>query len=147
MTKQSRLLMKLKRYWAAKLENHPDAIDQLSKRGFLPTDCSISPLELVAVCSLLTERKPIHEVIESIMIYTVECISPAFTSDYFIQLDETIREIELAGLRSHARDLRKLGKVVATMQSARGWKDHWEHDTDRRLKSAIQNEPFLPQQG
>ena len=147
MTKQSRLFMKLKKYWATKLESHPDEIDRLLERSFRPTDCTKSPLELVAASSLLAARKPIHKVIESIKFYSLECETPALGADYFVQLEETIREFELAGLRSHARDLRKLGKVVATMLSAKDWKDKWSHDIDRRLSSAIRDEPFLPQKG
>jgi hypothetical protein len=145
MTKQSRLFSKLKKYWAGKLEYHPDAIDQLSMKGFFPTARPASPLELVAVSSFLIARRPIYEAIETIMMYIAECTSPAFNGDYFSQLEETIHEIELAGLRSHARDLCKLGRVVAMMQLASHWKDHWEHDANLRLKSVIRDEPFLPQ--
>jgi hypothetical protein len=147
MSKHLRMNKNIKAYWSKKLNLHDDVIEKISQEGFFTFDCSSSPLILVAVCSLLRLQNPIHKVIDSIYLFTIECITLVFNDFFFVQLDKTIRELNLSGFRSHVRYLRRIGRVIATMKKECDWKDQWTHDTDHHLISSIRDEPFLPQRG
>jgi hypothetical protein len=135
------------KFWAYKLDVQEDAVQKLSRQGFFALEDSDSPLKLVAICSLLLMKKPIPEVIDAIMIFSMECVSPVFDEFFFLGLDETIRELKLAGMRSHSQELQKIGRVIAEIHNARAWQLRLTQDLEGDLTSAIRDEPFLPQQG
>jgi hypothetical protein len=144
---QSILLNKLIEYWEKRLQDRSDVIERIMQAGILAVRCDSSALELIAACSLLTGKKPIHEVLKSIELYSIEYDLPGFDNVFFQELQSTLHEFELAGLRSHARKLRKVGQAMAAMHGAKDWQEHWTRERKRKLESAIRDEPFYPQQG
>ncbi|OGO21016.1 MAG: hypothetical protein A2Z14_12690 [Chloroflexi bacterium RBG_16_48_8] len=147
MARHSRLLNELNRYWNEKLEGRGDLVERLTERDVLPQECSSSPVELVAACSLLTARKPIHEVLKSVACFSPECDAPGFDDDFFQQLQATLRDFEIAGLRSYSRKPRKVGLAIVGMHHAKDWQEHWSRETKRKPESAIRDKPFYPQPG
>jgi hypothetical protein len=147
MSRESRYLAKLKRYWTLKLDRRSEIVNRFAQGGFNPGDCTLPNLELVAACSLMIAHKPIHEVLASIEILTNECIDPIFTDEFFTQYQAEIQALERAGLRAHSRKLRKLGHAIATGRPAKPWQRKWSHDISGKLTAAIRDEPFLPQRG
>ena len=147
MAKESRSISKLKRLWTLKLDGHSDFVDRFALGSFHPGDSSLPTTELVAACSLMAAYKPIHEILESIELLANECVVPIFTDEFFVQIQEAIREIEGAGLRVCGRKLRKLAHALAARQRAESWQGRWSREMSRKLTDAIRDEPFLPQQG
>jgi hypothetical protein len=147
MVRQSRLIKKLKEYWRKRLQGAGDLVERIFQMGLLPVDCDRSTVGLVAACSLLTAKIPIHEVLKSIERYSIECDDGGFDEAFFQELHSTLRDFELVGLRSHARKLRKVGQAMAGLYGAKNWQVHWSRERRRKLESAIKDEPFYPQQG
>ena len=147
MVRQSRLINKLNGYWLKRLQGRRDLVERIRQIGLLPVNCERSPVELVAACSLMIAKKPIHEVLKSIELYSIECDAAGFDEAFFQELHSTLRDFELTGLRSHARKLRKVAQAMANMSGAKNWQEHWSREGRRKLESAIKDEPFYPQQG
>jgi len=147
MVGQSRLINTLQGHWKRKLGGRDEWIEQILQMGMIPFGSENSPIELVAACSLLAAKKPLHEVIDSIERYSTDSVAPGFDGAFFQELQSTLKELELAGLRSHTHKLRKVGQAIASMQGAEGWQEHWSRERYQKLTSAIKDEPFYPQQG
>jgi hypothetical protein len=147
MAGQSRLINTLQDHWKKKLEGREEWMEQILQTGGIPFTSENSPTELVAACSLLAARKPLHEVILSIERYSTESVTPGFDQVFFQELQSTLKELELAGLRSHTRKLLKVGQAIANLHRAKDWQAHWSHVRNQNMASAIKDEPFYPQQG
>jgi hypothetical protein len=129
------------------LDGREDLIDRCLEKDVLLQGGCKSTVELVATCSLLTARKPTHEVLKSVAFFSNESDTPGINEDFFQQLQAAIHDFELAGLRSYSRKLRKVGLAIAEMHDAQQWQEQWAQETKRKLESAIRDEPFYPQQG
>jgi hypothetical protein len=95
----------------------------------------------------MLEHKTIYATLQSLDWLNNECIEPIFNDAFFSQLDATISEMDLAGMRYQARKLRKLGQAIPSGQRKSDWQSHWKRENDEKLASSIRDEPFLPQKG
>ena len=138
---------RLVRFWGIRLPGQDQLFERFARSGLCPRDCSLTPLELVCACSFMLDTGPIFDVYRSIDRLKNECIEPRFEDEFFQRLNETISEMENAGMRDQPRQLRKLGRGLAALQQQGSWHTHWEMETDRKLGSTIKDEPFLPQRG
>ena len=138
---------RLVRFWGIRLPGQDQLFKRFTRSGLLPQDCSLTPLELVCACSFMLDTKTIFDVFQSIDRLNNECIEPRFEDVFFQRLNETISEMENAGMRDQPRKLRKLGQGLAALQRKGSWQSDWEKETDRKLGSTIKDEPFLPQRG
>ena len=142
---------RLRRYWETKLPGQAPLFDRLLRTGLLPRDHNLSTLELVCACSLMIECKSHYDVYKSIGVFDNEYTASRFDEVFFNQLAETIAGLELAGMRTQARKLRKLGHGLAFWESGSGWQSKWQSkwqkERDEKYTSAIKDEPFLPQHG
>lgn len=138
---------RLKEYWERRLPKQKQQIERFSTVGLLPQDISLKEVELVCACSLMIERKTIHEVFQAIDRYRDESTKTPFEEGFFSEVRETLVEMERRGMRSQARRLRKIGQGIAQMQNETEWVLHWRKESERRKISAIKDEPFLPQRG
>jgi hypothetical protein len=83
MVRGSKHIDKLNGYWRKRLQCENDTVDRILQMGLLPADCDRSPVELVAACSLMIAKNPIHEVLHSIDFYSNECGAPGFDEIFF----------------------------------------------------------------
>ncbi len=138
---------RLHRFWEIRLPNQEQLLERFTSIGLLPQDYNLSPLELVCACSLMLEHKTIYDTCQSIDQLKNESVESKFDDAFFHQLEDTISEMEMAGMRIQARKLRKLGQGLASAQGNGSWQPHWKKEINTKLISAIKDEPFLPQQG
>ena len=138
---------RLNAFWIRKLPLHEDQFIRFSKTGLLPQDFNLSDLEIICALSIMSERKTIHEVLQAVDQFRNETTISRFNEAFLEKIQATIEELESKGLRSHARNLTKLGHGIARMQNQSSWETHWSGELDKKRISAIKDEPFLPQKG
>jgi len=137
----------LYRFWKTRLPEQEDLFARFMQVGITPQDHHLGPIELVCACSLMLETRTIYDVYRSIDRLNNESIEPKVDEEFFIQLNGTIADMERAGLRSQARELRKLGQGLATAQRNPTWQSQWKEESEGVTSAAIKDEPFLPQKG
>lgn len=138
---------RLYRFWKTRTPGQEDLLERFLRIGITPQDHPLGPLELVCACSLMLETRTTYAVYQSIDWLNNESIENRVDEEFFIQLDETIADLERAGLRAQARKLRKLGQGLASTQRNPTWQSRWEKETRGVASAAIKDEPFLPQRG
>ena len=147
MSKESRLLVRLKRHWSTKFNGRSEFVDRFAMGRFQIRDDTLSATEIIGACSLMAAQMPIYEILGSLETLANESVAPIFTDEFFIQFHQVILELERAGWREHSRKMRKLGHAIATCQYAKSWQQQWAQEINQKLESAIHDEPFLPQRG
>ena len=140
-------LRRLARYWENRLSDHELPIERFVTIGLSAQDFKLAPLELVCACSLMLESKANYDLLLTLDLLRSESTEVLLDEAFFQQLDETIQDLEMSGLRDQGRKLRKLGQRIASMQHETHWQARWGDERNRRLTSAIKDEPFLPQRG
>jgi hypothetical protein len=125
--------------------DHELQIERFVTIGLSTQDFKLAPLELVCACSLMLESKANYDLLRSLDMLRRESTEVLLDEAFFQQLDETIQDLEMSGLHDQARKLRKLGQEIVFMQHETNWQARWGDESDKRLTSAIKDEPFLPQ--
>jgi hypothetical protein len=137
---------RLFRFWIIRLPNQEQLLERFLRVGLIPQDHNLSRLKLVSACSLMLEKRTIYDVYQSINRLNNESTETMLDDEFFARLDEITSELEMSGMRIHSRKLRKFGQGLASAQRKPAWESYWKKETDRKMLSAIKDEPFLPQQ-
>ena len=134
-------------FWIIRLPDQEHLLERFYRFGLTSQDHALSHLELVSACSLMLEKRTNYEVYQSINRLNHESTETMLNEEFFAQLQKIIYEMEMSGLRFQSRKLRKFGQGLASAQRNLLWQPYWKEDMDKKLLSAIKDEPFLPQQG
>ena len=138
---------RLKKYWSLKLPHMENSFGRFAEIGLFPQDWQLTDREIVCACSLMLERKDLHNVHQAFYHFCNECSERNLSESFFLELQNTISDLDRNGLRDQSRKLRKLGQGVATMIKDNAWGASWGKELDQMRASAIIDEPFLPQKG
>ena len=138
---------RVKRFWLARLPGQEALVMRFASAGVLPQDHGLALLELVCACSLMVESRTVYAALQAVERLENDSIELVFGEPFFVQLQQSLAEMQRAGLRAQARRLRKLGQGIAVMQDQGEWAARWRAEMGQNLVSAIKDEPFLPQQG
>ena len=138
---------RLKKYLSLKLPHMENSFGRFAEAGLLPQDWRLTDHEIVCACSMMLERKDLHDVHQAFYSFCNECSERSLAESFFLELQNTISDLDRNGLREQSRKLKKLGHGVATMINNRGWQSSWGKELDLMRASAITDEPFLPQKG
>ena len=138
---------RLKKYWSLQLPHMENSFGRFVEAGLLPQDWRLTDREIVCACSLMLERQNLHNVHQAIYHFCNECSERNLSECFFLELQNTISDLDRKGLREQSRKLRKLGQVIATMNRTSEWGAFWGKELDQMRASAIIDEPFLPQKG
>ena len=138
---------RLKKYWSRKIPHLESSFGRFAEAGLLPQDWRFTDLEIVCACSLMLERNNLHTVYQAFYRFCNECSERNLSENFFLDLKESISDLDRNGMREQSLKLRKFGQGVAAMNKDSVWRASWGKELDHMRASAITDEPFLPQKG
>ncbi len=137
---------KLLRYFQRKDEIRMEYVEDFLDRRF-PSSNLPSPLEMVAVLSLIAVNESFPNVIRTLTFMSEDGIGKSFDDEFFFAIDQSSRDLDNLGMDKEAGDLLKIGEIAAQIHNETKWEHHFNKILDKRIRSRISDLPFLHQRG
>jgi hypothetical protein len=138
--------MKILNHFKSQSGFRPELVYDVS-HNITPISIELSEQELIATICLLLSHRPFHQAINQLLLWSEEGWNTKFDSDFFQLLERTSLELNLKGMHHIARDLLKIGEILAKTRRDRElaalFQDQIEHNNAARIRDL----PYLKQRG
>ena len=152
MTRQDQLIrlnraaQRLQRFFQRKPGIRIDVILPRLAGPILPGE-DVTPNEQVAAIALWSACQPMDELIQRLYAQSLESSPDRFSNQFFAALEQTVADLERAGLDRAAADLLKVGAVLAEMTQFRELAEDYRQRISKKLANHIRDLPYKKQSG
>ena len=123
-----------------------ECVENFLERRIPPSNL-LSPVEIVAVLSLIAANGSFLNVISTLTILSEENIGNRFDDEFFFAINQASRDLDYLGMDKEAGDLPKIGDLASQIHSESKWANHFNQILDKRVRPQIRVLPFLHQRG
>ncbi|MCB9135310.1 MAG: hypothetical protein H6636_07780 [Anaerolineales bacterium] len=133
---------KVKRHFQRKPNIRMEVIQEIVDEGKTSLD-ELSPLEIVAVFSILLAKIPLDEVIQKMRVFSDENGSKQFDEAFFQNLENTLQAFRIKRFSEERYLLLQFAENVATHHHYSDWADKFHHEFMQIAKKQVETQPVF----
>lgn len=133
---------KVKRHFQRKPNIRMEVIQEIVDEGKTSLD-ELSPLEIVAVFSILLAKIPLDEVIQKMRVFSDENGSKQFDEAFFQSLENTLQAFRIKRFSEERYLLLQFAENVATHHHYSDWADKFHHEFMQIAKKQVETQPVF----
>lgn len=103
----------------------------------------LSPVEMVAVFSLLLCKFPLHEVIQKMNVLSTENPAGKFDEAFFQSVENTLKEFQIKGLSEERYLLLQLAENLAQHHHQLAWAEKFHNTFMKIAKKQVEDQPVF----